>query len=282
MRCRNSIDKRTCWGSEPSTARSRGPARVAWATRQLRWVPVGQDGSRSIGCQPPAQLRHLPLGKSPDRPVGARGVDQLTTPRPSPQRDRDRCQDARHEPQADRGATVLDVPERALGELDHLLPSLERGPVCQVVVQEASEHPPVAFRPAAPTRQHAPLPSAPGGDASEPGGRTRSRRSLRGAGPRSPRPPHGSGCSRPIPRWQVHSRPECCCCCPRSESPLANAGPFHPPIIRWLPHLTYHSCDPRPIRTPGRSPHPPGRRRSAGRGSRHSQGRLGCRHQAGG
>src|SRR5690349_21953142 len=135
------------------------PAGVARALkRQLRWVPVGQDGSRSIGSQPPAQLQHLPLGEPPDLPVGARGVDQQPTARPSPQRDRDRRHDAWQEPQADPRPAVLDVPERAFDELDHHLPRVVRGSVRQVVVEVAGEDPPVPLGPDTPLGGALPAP----------------------------------------------------------------------------------------------------------------------------
>ena len=177
MRCRVSITRRTCWACEPrwpGVRASGGPTSPSLSQRSLTpagSAAVGPGGAgRFEGAwlpTYPSHLRHLLLGDSPDLPVRARRVDQQTTTRPSPQGDRDRSEDARQELHADQWATVLDMPQGAEGVADHDPPGFVRGSVGQVVVQVSGEHPPVAVRPPTPLGTHAPLPSAPGGGASE-------------------------------------------------------------------------------------------------------------------
>ena len=117
-----------------------------------------------------------------------------------------------------------------------------------------------------PTRQHARRPSAPGGAASEPWGRRRG--------------PHPAACRRserssssPCVRMFSSHPPRASALAtrmlllvPAKEWQLANAGAFHPPIMRLLYHFTYHSLVTGSHSYTGPSHrHPPGRRRSARR-----------------
>jgi hypothetical protein len=196
----------------------------------------GQDGSRSLGCQP-APLRHRLHWNSADLPASLAGSISRRPRKPSPQRDRDRSKDARRKLEADRASTMLDVPAGG-----RFIPSFVRWPVCQDVVQQAS-HAPVAMRPPrSPTRQHALLHSAPAGEAGEPEDRIRSRRPLA-------QPVREIGVFpkvrmfSSIPRWQARSESERCCCHQRNNGGWQMRARSTPPIITWLSHLTYHSWD---------------------------------------
>ena len=137
-----------------------------------------------------------------------------------------RPRDHRHRETGIAGRSAAEASSRATvrpclmcqrGRIDLLPKPRTRRPVCQEVVQGASDNPPVAIRPAAPLGSPLPSPRRPEMKQASLGVEHDHGVRFVQSCPRSRCLPHRSGCFRPIPRWRAHSRPECCCWYRRSN-----------------------------------------------------------------